>query len=198
MKQHSLNAHKIGQVLENHPVVQKVIYPGLKSHAQYKLAKKLSPKGFPGMISIQLKLPTKSTNFDDNVQVVKKFVSNLKLFTVAVSLGAVESLVDVPMLMTQGCNGVSKESLESRGINVGLIRLSVGIEDADDLIDDLTNALDQLVTDDLTVDGGQGTRCIDTDGQKELNGEVMEMFVRTLKRSNFRSNAPSKANVPIF
>lgn len=189
-----MNAHKIAQILESHPVVEKVIYPGLKSHEQHKLAKKLSPKGFPGMIAVQLKLPNKS-NHDDNVQVVKKFLSNLKLFTLAVSLGAVESLVDVPMLMTQGCNGVSKESLETRGINVGLIRLSVGIEDADDLIDDLTSALDLLVA----VDERPCQESIEvTEGKKEMNGEVMEMFVRTLNRTNIRSNPRSKASVPIF
>lgn len=224
MKAHSENAQKIAQNLENHPAIERVIYPGLRNHPQYNLGKKLSPKGFPGMICIQLKI-TKTTgqttgqmtgqttgqmtgqdrNFEENRQRIKIFVSSLNIFTLAVSLGAVESLVDVPVMMTQGCNGVSEESLQERGINIGLIRLSIGIEDVDDLIDDLNQALDKyyfLFVNNVTFQNN-GTLV-----QEKVNGKVngrvngkvngnesnlrestvVEMLKRNLSRTKLSSN----------
>ena len=93
----------------------------------------------------------------------------MKIFTLAVSLGAAESLIDVPVMMTQGCNGVSEESLQERGINIGLIRLSIGIEDVNDLIDDLNQALDKywiLFVNNVTFQNN------DTLIQEKVNGKV--------------------------
>lgn len=128
MKQHEQNALKIAAFLENHPKVERVVYPGLKSHPQHELAKK-QMKGFGGMITFFLK---------GGIEESRRFLENVKVFALAESLGGVESLVDHPAIMTHA--SIPKEVRESLGIYDNLIRLSVGIEDCDDLIRDLDNA----------------------------------------------------------
>ena len=128
MKQHELNAMKIATFLEAHPKVERVIYPGLKSHPQHELAKK-QMKGFSGMITFFLK---------GGISESRKFLENVKIFALAESLGGVESLVDHPAIMTHA--SIPKDVREGLGIFDNLIRLSVGIEDCDDLIRDLEAA----------------------------------------------------------
>jgi cystathionine gamma-lyase len=128
MKAHEQNAIKIASYLEKHPKVERVIYPGLKSHPQYELAKK-QMKGSGGMITFFIKGGIKES---------RAFLENVHLFALAESLGGVESLVDHPAIMTHA--SIPKEVREGLGIYDNLIRLSVGIEDADDLIKDLETA----------------------------------------------------------
>lgn len=132
MKAHQENAMKIATFLEKHPKVEKVIYPGLKSHPQFELAKK-QMKGFSGMITFFLK---------GGISESRKFLENLNIFALAESLGGVESLVDHPAIMTHA--SIPKEIREQLGIYDNLIRLSVGIEDCDDLIKDLENAFSKV------------------------------------------------------
>jgi cystathionine gamma-lyase len=132
MKAHEQNAFKISTFLENHPKVEKVVYPGLKSHPQYELAKK-QMKGFGGMITFFLK---------GGINESRRFLENVKLFALAESLGGVESLVDHPAIMTHA--SIPKAVREQLGIHDNLIRLSVGIEDSDDLIADLEHAFSKV------------------------------------------------------
>ena len=132
MKAHEQNALKISTFLENHPKVERVVYPGLKSHPQHELAKK-QMKGFGGMITFFLK---------GGITESRKFLENVKLFALAESLGGVESLVDHPAIMTHA--SIPKEVREQLGIYDNLIRLSVGIEDIDDLVNDLENAFSKV------------------------------------------------------
>ncbi len=132
MKAHEQNAIKISTFLENHPKVERVVYPGLKSHPQHDLAKK-QMKGFGGMITFFLK---------GGIAESRRFLENLKLFALAESLGGVESLVDHPAIMTHA--SIPKEVREQLGIYDNLIRLSVGIEDSDDLIKDLEIAFSKV------------------------------------------------------
>ncbi len=125
MEAHQKNAKKIAVWLESHPKVSSVVYPGLKSHPQHKIAKK-QMSGFGGMITFFLKGGLKES---------KKFLEKVKLFALAESLGGVESLIEHPAIMTHA--SVPKKIREQLGIHDNLIRLSVGIEDADDLIADL-------------------------------------------------------------
>ncbi len=125
MKAHEQNAMKIANYLEKHPKVERVIYPGLKSHPQYEIGQK-QMKGSGGMITFFLK---------GGINESRKFLENVKLFALAESLGGVESLVDHPAIMTHA--SIPKEVREKLGIFDNLIRLSVGIEDCDDLIRDL-------------------------------------------------------------
>ncbi len=129
MVQHEINAKAVAEFLSSHPKVQKVFFPGLKSHPQHELAKK-QMKGFSGMLSIDMK-----GTYDD----VLKFLSRLKIFCLAESLGAVESLVNHPERMTHA--SVPPELRKKLGIGPTLLRFSVGIESTSDLIDDLRNAL---------------------------------------------------------
>lgn len=129
MQRHSESAHKIAQWLEVHPKVEKVIYPGLPSHPQYELAEKqMSESG--GMITAILK---------GDVEDSKRFLERCELFTLAESLGGVESLIEHPAIMTHA--SVPAETRAELGISDGLVRLSVGIEDVNDLIADLEQAL---------------------------------------------------------
>ncbi len=123
------NAKVIADYLERHPKVGSVLYPGLSSHPQHEIAKK-QMKDFGAMVSISLK--------DDNVETAKKFMSNTHLFALAESLGGVESLINHPASMTHG--SIPKEVREAAGLKDSLIRLSVGIEDAEDLVEDLEQA----------------------------------------------------------
>lgn len=128
MEAHAKNAMKVAKFLEAHPKVEKVSYPGLKSHPQHKLAKK-QMSGFGGMITFFLKGDLKKS---------KKFLQRVEIFSLAESLGGVESLIEHPAIMTHA--SVPKNIRESIGLTDNLIRLSVGIEDADDLICDLESA----------------------------------------------------------
>lgn len=131
MDAHTVNAEKIAQSLEASEQVAKVYYPGLESHLGYQIARG-QMSGFGGMISFELKNESK----------VKDFVETLRYFTLAESLGGVESLVEVPSIMTH--SSIPKEIREAAGIKDGLIRLSVGIEDIEDLLNDLKQAFDKI------------------------------------------------------
>lgn len=131
MKKHEENAMKIAEFLEKHPKVKKVNYPGLKSHPQYNLAKK-QMTGFGGMISFEV---------NGGRNLAKKIVESTKLFALAESLGGVESLIGHPVTMTHA--EIPEEQKKLLGINESLIRISVGIEDAKDLINDLRQALEK-------------------------------------------------------
>jgi cystathionine gamma-synthase/cystathionine gamma-lyase len=129
MQAHARNAQAVAEFLETHPEVDRVYYPGLPSHPQHALAKK-QMSGFGGMVSFVLKGPP-SRALD--------FAHRLRYFSLAESLGGVESLICHPARMTHG--SIPKEDRERRGVTDGLLRLSVGIEDIEDLLDDLRSAL---------------------------------------------------------
>ena len=130
MKQHCDNGEKIAQWLRSHPAVKKVYWPGFPDHPGYEIAKK-QMRGFGGMLSFTLK--------DDSVETAIKVLSSTKLFSLAESLGGVESLINHPASMTHA--SISKEERIKNGLTDSLIRVCVGIEDADDLIDDLKQAI---------------------------------------------------------
>jgi cystathionine beta-lyase len=130
MQRHCENGEKIAHYLMNHPKIDKVYWPGFESHPNHEVAKK-QMRGFGGMISFTLK----GNNLEDALSVVKK----VHLFALAESLGGVESLIGHPATMTHA--SIPKEIREKSGVVDSLIRLSVGIEDADDLIEDLRVAL---------------------------------------------------------
>lgn len=129
MEAHSQNAQKVAEFLESHAKVEQVMYPGLASHPQHKIAKQ-QMKLPGGMVSFKLK---------GDMEKVNKFYSSLKLFAVAESLGGVESLANHPATMTHA--SIPKEIREARGVTDNLIRLSVGIEHCDDILADLKQAL---------------------------------------------------------
>jgi len=129
MEKHCANALAIARHLEKHPKVAKVYYPGLESHPQHALAKK-QMKDFGGMISVELK---------GGLEAGRKVMDHIRIWTLAVSLGCVDSLIQHPASMTHAC--VPKEKREKAGLTDGLVRLSVGIEDVDDLIRALDEAL---------------------------------------------------------
>jgi cystathionine gamma-lyase len=129
MRAHQENAMKVAKFLENHKKVEKVIYPGLVSHPQHAIAKK-QMSGFSGMITFYIKGDLKES---------KAFLESLNLFALAESLGGAESLVEHPAIMTHA--SVPQDIRKKLGIHNNLVRLSVGIEDADDLINDLAQAL---------------------------------------------------------
>ncbi len=129
MRAHQENAMGLAKFLSDHPQVEKVIYPGLPSHSQHALAKE-QMSGFGGMMSIYVK---------GGLAMAKKMLETVKIFSLAESLGGVESLIEHPAIMTHA--SISQERREALGIGDGLIRLSVGIEDFADLKADLENAL---------------------------------------------------------
>jgi cystathionine gamma-lyase len=129
MERHCASGLKIAQWLERHPKVRRVFYPGLPSHPQHALAK-AQMRAFGGMIAAEL---------HGTLEDAKRFLERCRLFALAESLGGVESLIEHPALMTHG--SVPPEVRASLGIGDSLVRLSVGIEDADDLIADLAAAL---------------------------------------------------------
>jgi cystathionine beta-lyase len=133
MKQHCENAKAIATFLNNHPKIDNLYYPGLPTHPNHDIAKK-QMRDFGGMISFTLK--------GDRYEDAEKFLTSTHLFALAESLGGVESLVNHPASMTHA--SIPKEVREQNGIKDTLIRLSVGIEDVDDLIDDLKQALDKI------------------------------------------------------
>jgi len=129
MERHAGNAMKIAQFLEGHPKVRRVIYPGLRSHPQHELAKK-QMAGFGGIITFFIK---------GGLAAARRFLERVKIFSLAESLGGVESLIEHPAIMTHA--SLPKEVREKTGISDELIRVSVGIENVDDLIEDLESAL---------------------------------------------------------
>jgi cystathionine gamma-lyase len=129
MERHCANAMKIAAWLEARPEVTQVIYPGLPSHPQHELAAR-QMHGFGGMITVVLARDLAGT---------KRMLERTELFTLAESLGGVESLIEHPAIMTHA--SIPPHVREELGISDGLIRLSVGVEDADDLIADLEQAL---------------------------------------------------------
>jgi len=132
MEKHQENAQKIARYFEKHPRVEKVLYPGLESHPQHELAKK-QMSGFSGMLSVFFKLENDEA---------KKLISTFKIITLAESLGGVESLVEHPSSMTH--QKIPKEVREAHGLTDGLIRFSVGIENTEDLIDDIEAGLRKI------------------------------------------------------
>lgn len=130
MERHCFNGRKIAEYLKAHPKVGKVFWPGFADHPNHAIAKK-QMRDFGGMLSFTLK--------DDSTDTAIRFMENVKLFALAESLGGVESLVNHPASMTHA--SVPKDEREKTGLVDSLIRLSIGIEDIDDLIEDLEQAL---------------------------------------------------------
>lgn len=130
MKAHCENGNRIAHWLKDHPKVSKVYWPGFEDHAGYAVASK-QMKGFGGMISFELK--------NDSVEEAKRVLSSTHLFSLAESLGGVESLINHPASMTHA--SIPREERIKNGLSDSLIRLSVGIEDADDLVEDLAKAI---------------------------------------------------------
>ena len=132
MEKHEKNALAIAEYLTSHPKVKRVFYSGLKTHPQYELAKR-QMSGYGGMLSFEVK---------GGGAEAKRFVEGLKIFTLAESLGGVESLVEIPALMTH--SSVPEQERKKIGITDTLVRLSVGIEDVGDLIEDIDQALEKI------------------------------------------------------
>ena len=130
MQRHCENGKKIAHFLNDHPLIDTVYWPGLKTHTNHEVAKS-QMKDFGGMISFNL--------VGDDLEMAKKVVSKTELFTLAESLGGVESLIGHPSTMTHA--SIPREERMKSGVVDSLIRLSVGIEDVEDLINDLKNAL---------------------------------------------------------
>ena len=128
MKQHDENARTFADFLVASDMVKIVVYPGLKSHPQHELAKQ-QMSGFGGMVSADF----------GSLEKAKKVLNNVKVFTLAESLGGVESLISHPASMTQAT--VPKEYREKFGVTDSLVRFSVGIEDIEDLIKDVERAI---------------------------------------------------------
>ncbi|HEX5868080.1 MAG TPA: cystathionine gamma-synthase [Beijerinckiaceae bacterium] len=130
MERHCASALRIAEALAAHPRIDGVIYPGLSSHPQHDLARR-QMRGFGGIVTIRVK---------GGLEPTKRFLERCRLFTLAESLGGVESLIEHPAIMTHA--SVPPEVRATLGIDDGLVRLSVGIEDSDDLIADLKSALE--------------------------------------------------------
>ncbi|MGB8192306.1 MAG: PLP-dependent aspartate aminotransferase family protein [Chitinophagaceae bacterium] len=130
IKQHCLNAQEIAEFLLDHPAVDKVYYPGLKNHINHEVAARQST-GFGGIVSFSLK--------DDTAEAATEFVTSTKLFKLAESLGGIKSLVSHPASMTH--KTIPADKRRAAGVNDSLIRLSVGLEDAHDLVRDIEQAL---------------------------------------------------------
>src|SRR5436190_11005740 len=132
MERHCQNAMEIARWLTTEPKVESVRYPGLEKHPQHDLARQ-QMRGFGGMVTIGLKTDLAGT---------RRFLENTHLFALAESLGGVESLINHPALMTHA--SVPEEQRQKLGITDSLVRLSVGVEDVRDLIDDLKGALEAI------------------------------------------------------
>ncbi|MBY0402263.1 MAG: PLP-dependent transferase, partial [Cyanobacteria bacterium] len=133
MKAHCENATRLAQYLESHEAVVDVIYPGLASHPQYAIAKGQMVGGFGGMIAVRVQ---------GGEAEARQFMKSLKVFTLAESLGGIESLIEHPARMTH--LSVDKSVRDALGITDNLVRLSVGIEDYADLEADVAQALAQI------------------------------------------------------
>ena len=129
MMKHQENAMKVAEFLEGHPRIKVVNYPGLKSYPQYDLAKE-QMSGYSGLLSFIIDI--------NNIALVKKFVNSLKLFKIGISWGGYESLVFAPVIALKE---FTEEKLMSMGIDKAMVRISVGLENHIDLINDLDNAL---------------------------------------------------------
>jgi methionine-gamma-lyase len=132
MDRHCQNAMAIAHFLEQHPKVERVYYPGLENNRYHQLARK-QMKGFGGMVSFDIV---------GGIEAGRKLMDSIEVFTLAVSLGCVDSLIQHPASMTHAC--VSREKREKAGVTDGLIRISVGIEDVDDLIGALEDGLSKV------------------------------------------------------
>jgi cystathionine beta-lyase/cystathionine gamma-synthase len=130
MDRHASNGEVIAKFLQQHPAIKKVYWPGFTDHPGHAIAKK-QMKSFGGMISFELK--------NDAIEAARKLLSSTKLFSLAESLGGVESLINHPASMTHA--SIPREERIKNGLSDTLIRLSVGIEDPDDLIEDLNQAI---------------------------------------------------------
>ncbi|KAI3602202.1 cystathionine gamma-lyase [Moniliophthora roreri] len=161
MKQHGLNALKVVKALRNEKGVEQVIYPGYgNEETKRKVWRNLSPHAkkwiednglvdsetgafpFSGMVSFRLRAPTSDATYEEHAQHTSEFLQNLRLFSLAESLGGVESLAEVPARMTHA--SIPPKEREQLGIGEGLVRLSVGIEEAEDLVEDLKRGLDAV------------------------------------------------------
>jgi cystathionine beta-lyase/cystathionine gamma-synthase len=131
MQAHNANGLALAEFLSAHPKVQHVYYPGLPSHPQHELAKR-QMRGFGGMLAFEL----------GSLEAARRMLNSVKLHALAESLGGVESLISHPATMTHA--SVPPERRAAIGITDGLVRISAGIEDIDDLKEDLTQALDAV------------------------------------------------------
>jgi cystathionine gamma-lyase len=129
MERHCANAQKIAEALDRHPSVRRVVYPGLSNHPQHELARR-QMSGFGGMVTVELATDLAGT---------RRVLERVRLFTLAESLGGTDSLIEHPAIMTHA--SVPAEQRSALGIGDSLVRLSIGIEDADDLMADLEQAL---------------------------------------------------------
>ena len=132
MERHNKNGMEVAEFLSKHKKIKRVMYPGLKNDPNYKTAKK-QMRGFGGIVSIEI---------DTDISGINKFLKNLKIFTLAESLWGVESLIEHPGIITHA--SIEKKIRDELGITDGLLRLSVGIEDINDIIDSLNKALDTI------------------------------------------------------
>lgn len=132
MERHNKNGMEVAKFLSKHKKIKRVMYPGLENDPNYKIAKK-QMSGFGGIVSIEI---------DTDIAGIKKFLNNLAIFTLAESLGGVESLIEHPGIMTHA--SIDKKIRDDLGITDGLLRLSVGIEDIEDIINSLTRALEVI------------------------------------------------------
>ena len=132
MERHNKNGMEVAKFLSKHKKIKRVMYPGLENDPNYKIAKK-QMSGFGGIVSIEI---------DTDIAGIKKFLNNLAIFTLAESLGGVESLIEHPGIMTHA--SIDKKIRDDLGITDDLLRLSVGIEDIEDIINSLTRALEVI------------------------------------------------------
>ena len=130
MRQSSESALVIARWLEKHPLIERVLYPGLESHPQHALARRQMQNGFSGIVTFFVR---------GGLEAARRFLERCELFALAESLGGVESLIDHPAIMTHA--SVPADQRQALGISEGLIRMSVGIEDVEDLVADLEQAL---------------------------------------------------------
>src|SRR5690606_23201151 len=132
MERHNANGLAVAEFLENHPMVEKVYYPGLPSHPYYDIAKS-TMRGFGGLVTFNVK--------DADWRKTANVVDAAKIFRIAPSLGGVESLIEQPLVMSYYQQ--TPENRAKFGIYDNMIRIACGVEDSEDLIDDLRQALDQ-------------------------------------------------------
>jgi cystathionine gamma-lyase len=132
MERHAQNAMEMARYLEQHPKIERVIYPGLESHPQHALAKK-QMSGFGGMITFFIR---------GDLEKARKFLETVEIFALAESLGGVESLIEHPAIMTHA--SIPPATRQSLGIHDHLVRMSIGIEDLVDLKNDISRALDAI------------------------------------------------------
>jgi cystathionine gamma-synthase len=133
IQRHNENGQRVAEFLESHPAVRRVFYPGLPSHPDHAIAKKLMA-GFGGVVSFEI---------EGDMERTMRFIDALKIPYVGPSLGGVESIIEQPALMSHFA--LDKQERERMGIKDELVRYALGIEDADDLIADLQQALDSIL-----------------------------------------------------